>query len=1393
MRAEEPGKTVPATQVGSLAWLASHVVGAPPANGSDADADSDARVEAAAVPVPSTSSAPDRATPSGPGQALPRDELHQWSTLFGHDFRDVRLHTGGAAADLARAHGALAYTRGSDIVLGETYAPGARSGKALLAHELTHVVQQYPGRQAQASGGIQDAALEAQADQAADRVLRGLAPGPMATAFRVAQQHKPDPAVPATDDLQVESVAGLSWWSFTPVGGAAYGPGDKDTQLSGLVLKGLLGPAYTTAVRDEVLRTMSPPIRWQPPILAKAGDPMEGALVHPKIVRRMLDAAAKAGALVTLTPERERYLSLGITTQNSYGELRRQLGADWPDWFSYELFGAMASSRAALVTEVGAGTKEVTDLGAEIMTVVQTVEAIRADAALTGHRGYQYLWPPVPGSATGSVAARDRVPRLEPAAGLLDYVAARPRAAREAVSSTGAAARKALLDGFVAAFDERQLQPTAKGDQPLSEVPTHFTAPPYPSTLTVYPPLDLGLYGSTVADYGFEMSLQFPNIFAAFQFHQYEFTAFKVPDDSFVGAKPAPKTAGRAASHWDVLKGRLARDARYQEADVRAYGNSLWTSFGAPGVAVEPASINALLRYAGTLIGSLLEALFDPSYVARFRFPDEGLYLVRAVAHWDSGGREIALKRPPSVAYQLLFARSPELLAEQHLQAVVAEQEEATKRIAAIDTELRTTKDAGHREALQRERDQLAAGTGGVEAMLAYQKAQFDKSTDPAAASRATDLQHIMDTRRKRGFDANTERLPASYVNDRGQVIDLLLEVKVTGQGDPAVDYADYQVNDATTPSSVASSVHRGSRHDAILAGIKEILADSDYGRGRAVVLLDGTYENIPVATVSAGKMFMEALANTATILSLVALALAIPTGGESMVLMMPAMAIGAVPSAYNIVKRGLRDKTLHADLALAMDIVNVVGAAVGVGAETRAGMQAIRLGTAGGKVLIVLGLGTAGAGVLVMSASVLAELDAVRNLPPGLQQAEVMRILSRAMFQAGMMIGQVLAAQLRAGHGVEARPFEDWLASLDEQSRAAIEKSRTDAHTTTSLWRAWAEMDPLVRELLTQCGSECVPGTPPSKADQQRLKKLATGLSEQATRTLKGLLHDNREPAAFGKLLSDLESARSAAPPSKGTAKKIAATEKAILDRGTVAQDLLANFSEEGVNQRAGGTPDPDRWKRVVALADEVGKAGTIPLDVLRLVLDRLRLIQGSNPEAILLLLRRLAEIYGKVPGAEKLLGTRGLVGSYTDFEGARWTMQFLEDNGLWSRVTAFEDPAPVPGMDRWIDIRLDNGTRIELKSWEKWHHWANASFSRQIMADYLGTMGFTAEPVAWVFEPGGTGGVQSPRALLGKMNAALDQALAEKWPGYDDAGAAARVAAIKKALPRIVKVGTL
>jgi len=65
---------------------------------------------------------------------------------FGHDFSQVRVHADGEAANAARAVQARAYTIGRDIVFGDRqYQPTTRDGKRLLAHELTHVVQQRYG------------------------------------------------------------------------------------------------------------------------------------------------------------------------------------------------------------------------------------------------------------------------------------------------------------------------------------------------------------------------------------------------------------------------------------------------------------------------------------------------------------------------------------------------------------------------------------------------------------------------------------------------------------------------------------------------------------------------------------------------------------------------------------------------------------------------------------------------------------------------------------------------------------------------------------------------------------------------------------------------------------------------------------------------------------------------------------------------------------------------------------------------------------------------------------------------------------------------------------------------------------------------------------------------
>jgi hypothetical protein len=83
---------------------------------------------------------------NSPGRPLDPATHDFMASRFGTDFSHVRIHTDARAAESAKSVGALAYTVGADIVFGAgTYAPGAESGRRLLAHELAHTVQQEAG------------------------------------------------------------------------------------------------------------------------------------------------------------------------------------------------------------------------------------------------------------------------------------------------------------------------------------------------------------------------------------------------------------------------------------------------------------------------------------------------------------------------------------------------------------------------------------------------------------------------------------------------------------------------------------------------------------------------------------------------------------------------------------------------------------------------------------------------------------------------------------------------------------------------------------------------------------------------------------------------------------------------------------------------------------------------------------------------------------------------------------------------------------------------------------------------------------------------------------------------------------------------------------------------
>jgi hypothetical protein len=123
----------------------------------------------------------------GGGQPLESAVQVHMSEALGHNFNRVRVHTDSEADDLNQQLQAKAFTAGSDIFFkGGAYEPGSSSGRELIAHELSHVVQQGRGRAGGGVGMCVGSATDA-AEQEASRVAKDLS-SPRAQRRQLGQQ-----------------------------------------------------------------------------------------------------------------------------------------------------------------------------------------------------------------------------------------------------------------------------------------------------------------------------------------------------------------------------------------------------------------------------------------------------------------------------------------------------------------------------------------------------------------------------------------------------------------------------------------------------------------------------------------------------------------------------------------------------------------------------------------------------------------------------------------------------------------------------------------------------------------------------------------------------------------------------------------------------------------------------------------------------------------------------------------------------------------------------------------------------------------------------------------------------------------------------------------------------
>ncbi|MEP7300235.1 MAG: DUF4157 domain-containing protein [Caldimonas sp.] len=245
---------------------------------------------------------PGRALDS-PGEALSPALRERFEPRFGADLSSVRLHRGAAAEESARGLAARAYTVGNDIVFGAgAWAPESGAGQRLLAHELTHTLQQRGARPMQELAvGAPGDRHEREADAAAAAVTGG-GESAVATPTPLAVQR-----VQRTTDAAVE--AGTGAGTGITSGTLTTVPGVHGTQFDAANCFGVDG--------CNVHFTFEKAYKGIYPYAAAGGTNVRGLYVkivarpddncwscnHLEMIQVLRNTTMTAGAMVTAEPD----------------------------------------------------------------------------------------------------------------------------------------------------------------------------------------------------------------------------------------------------------------------------------------------------------------------------------------------------------------------------------------------------------------------------------------------------------------------------------------------------------------------------------------------------------------------------------------------------------------------------------------------------------------------------------------------------------------------------------------------------------------------------------------------------------------------------------------------------------------------------------------------------------------------------------------------------------------------------------------------------------------------------------------------------------------------------------------------------------------------------------
>lgn len=981
--------------------------------------------------------------------------------LLGADLSGVRVHNDMPSQQAASSINAKAFTHNNKIYLGVNQSGNDLS---LMAHEATHTIQQSNDTTLRRVNGSEESSEEAPY------------PIPVGLAFSLSgiyMQPRADSNLRSDIPLRRQYAEML----------AAAVAGDRYTDQLGLGLHSHL---------EELQYSFEGP----------GGEGTEGQLAASSVMIDLfisiaaLDWLSKQlresreqspAAAINIAQERLDLLILGVEVGYIWQRLnepgvRNEFGIVFPEWYSLPFFRhEMAHRREALMNFREARLREAQpeqllfELGDYAMESAEVLTFIRNYEPLFGDVLFREMWrlPDLEEGETPTGPSESQEPDFFLATSFITFARSQPGPFRGVImrEERKPDPRQEIWDRYVRYRGRVAITSTDIRDQILSEGYSDRNADPLPATLSAVPQLSPPFFDiATDTDHAFVMDVTFSDIYEAvadaFGGFTYIFEIIRVEDDSLENVSHAAESeSGETAGWGQVWRTRMARQARYLEADLETAAEAtipgydseeshiaetilrLQLQMGPMGQGVSNiVSLNAAIRAIGEIISTFFLMLTTPRYERRLVFPNDGLFVVRAICTPELK-EESEFRRAPSIAWLPVWARSAATMARMRAEADIAQMLAQELALAEVSTRLDAKNECDEEyEQLLQEQTALSTSLYGTAAevleeqrrQLNARKAVLESGADDTlnVAERRAAIQTIdrsirsinerLEVRRE---DRNTsgrldqgERIIASFVSDTGQVTRPLLEAAELSVRNGRFLY---YISDLTTENSGEARGSGRSRADAIEDALENLFEHYNaYGRGQLTAFIpsrrrgtSGEFRHIRV-DADFTALGLEAIENITTIISVAAMVTAPFTGGASLAILLPVGIIGSTPAAYRVADRASAG-TLRMDMQTAMDLVDILGSVASAGETVSGSLRMFRTV----KFLGFLGAGADGLGIIAVNWQTIEEL---RNLPPNLSPGErrlhIMRVLGGAMQANGMSVGGQLLARAYSPH-IDADP----------------------------------------------------------------------------------------------------------------------------------------------------------------------------------------------------------------------------------------------------------------------------------------------------------------------------------------------------------------------------------